>query len=131
MAKIESVQRQITRYICNKMNIFYKNYNHRLEILKLKSIEMRRNLKILTLIHKIKNDKYNVLYNLKYRFNFIETRNGTKIVKPYNVVNFCDRNFVIYSIHLYNTLPNEVRCEEKLSPFLSKCEKYFKSIAIV
>ena len=96
------------------MGLYNLNYSERLKSLNLRSLEIRRQLKVLRTLYRIKNNKYTTLSRLKVRYNFVETRNGSKIVKPYNRINFCDKNFLIYSIDLFNSLLKGINDEEKM-----------------
>jgi len=122
--KIESIQRKITRDICYKTNFRDQSYCDRLLYLKLDSLEMRRKIKILKTIFMLKYEKVNHLYHLKSRYNFVNTRNGCKIEKPFSRTNICDKNFLIHSIDLFNNLPIDARNEYKLSMFISKCKAF-------
>ena len=113
------------------MGLFNINYSERLKVLKLQTLDIRRKLKILKIVYKIKYDKFNNFYHLKECYNFIETRNGIKIVKPYNRIHFCDKNFVINSINLFNSLPKDISNEHKFSCFVKKCESYFNSLQLL
>ena len=85
---------------------------------------MRRKIKILKTVFMLKYEKVNHLYHLKSRYNFVNTRNGCKIEKPFTRTNICDKNFIIYSIDLFNNLPIDARNEYKFSMFISKCKAF-------
>ena len=79
----EQVQKTYTRIVCKKLNIKYSNYNHRLEIFKINSLEYRRVkfdlIQVYKIVHKLIDldfsnffslSNYNSLYNLRrHRFN--------------------------------------------------------------
>jgi len=85
---------------------------------------MRRKIKILKTVFKLKYEKVNHLYHLKSHYNFVDTRNGCKIERSFTRINICSKNFIIYSIDLFNNLPLEARNECKLSIFIQKCRAF-------
>lgn len=61
--KIESIQIQFTQKLCQKLNIKYSSYNHRLKILNLETLEIRRLKSDLKLVYKIHNNLINLNIN--------------------------------------------------------------------
>ena len=120
--KIESIQRHITEYISFKSGLKNLNYFERLEKLDLIPITVRKNLKVLTFIFKSIHNYTDIPNNWKNIFISIHTRNGVLIEKIHTRIKFCDQNFFIFALNLFNYLPLDIRCETNLSKFLTKCK---------
>jgi hypothetical protein len=96
--KIEKVQKNITKYICNKTKLFDLTYEQRLKYLELKSLENWRYIQILILIFNIKR-KLNRIPKIWFNeINFtINNRNGTYISVNKYRINLCDKSFSSYA----------------------------------
>jgi len=127
---IEKVQRKITRNICYSLGYNDMSYYNRLQLLKLLPLEVRYKIKILKVIFKIKINKPHHLMHINNNYVFKDTRNGTVIDKPICRINFCKKNFIIYSIDLFNSLPKQIRNETKFSKFIQLCQEYFFKLCI-
>lgn len=126
--KLESIQRKIFKQICYKMKIFNYNYNQRLKLLNITSLECRRNVSILKTVFKCLNNFGNVSNHWKSHYIIANNdRNGIHIIKPKTRNIFCDKNFFVHSINLFNDLPKDVRNETNINKFLSECEIYFSN----
>ena len=78
--EIESVQRQVTKFICNKKGFYDMSYEQRLESLNLDSIQMRRETNILITVFKCIHNYKEVPNIWKNIFKTNYTRNS----KPLN-----------------------------------------------
>ena len=67
--KIESVQRNFTRLICNRCNISDSSYNERLVKLGLRSLEYRRWEFDLFMLYEIINGKYKAFFSQFFSFS--------------------------------------------------------------
>jgi len=125
---MELIQRKITKYICYKINNNDLKYHERLKFLNLQSLHVRNNLKILKIIHRFKYNKFTAYDHLKHYYKFYDSRNGIFIEQLFSRIYFCDKNFVCNSINLFNSLPKDIRNEQKYSVFIRKCESYFNAL---
>ena len=126
--KIESIQRSITKQICHKMNLNEYNYTQRLEALNISSLECRRNVRTLKILFKCIHDFNGVPNHWKDFYSILRNdRNGRIIDKPKTRNNFCDKNFFIHSIQLFNSLPIDIRNENNLNLFLTKCQHFYNN----
>ena len=122
--RIESIQRKVTKYICRKM---HKNieYNLRLKLLNLKTLESRRKISVLKMVFKSIYDFSDIPYHWKSRFELSNNnRNGIMICKPKTRINCCDKNFFTFSIDLFNSMPMYIRNESSYKCFLTKCNDF-------
>ena len=79
------------------------NYNQRLKYLNIDSLETRRKINILKIVFKYIMNSTDIPYNWKIMYNLSHnTRNGRLIIKPSTRNHFCDKNFFMYSINLFN-----------------------------
>ena len=121
--RLESVQRNVTKYICYKMRKYDLTYENRLEFLNIYTLEKRRKIQILKIVYKIKNRLYeckNKWFNELFFYN--TTRNGSfcKIPIKHNV-----KEFFINASKIYNSLPQNIRSENKYRKFVNYLELYF------
>jgi len=75
--EIESVQRQITKFICYKNGLTNLTYHQRLEILGVESLKLRRETKILLTVFKCIHSLSDVPDLWKHIFIVENTRNGS------------------------------------------------------
>ena len=121
--KLESLQRLFTRRLCQNFNIKYRNYNHRLKMFNLDSLEMRRIKTDLILFYKIFNhlidlDKSNFCMRSKVLKYYQLRRNQYHLQWPDNPKTTIRRNFFTYRItNLWNNLPNTVVASKSLTQF--------------
>ena len=124
--KIESVQALFSRKILQRCNIKYKSYFHRLEILNLESLEVRRLKADLILFFKILNnlvDLDSTIYITKSDLsNLFNLRRHTHHLKwPTNPKSTIRRNFFTFRIiNLWNSLPDNIVTSKSLSEFKLK-----------
>ena len=123
--RIESVQRNITRFICYKLNLFDVDYKTRLEILGLKALDSRRNIKILSKVFAIKYNKEFIPNDWFEKYKFVNTRIGRNIIVPKTRINFCDKNFFIYSFKLFNNQTLIIRDSNSYSSFFKHINDVF------
>lgn len=122
--KIESVQRQITKFICNKLMLYSINYKERLLKLNLKPLQLRREILCLRHAYNCIHNRNCVPLNWREKFKIKETRNGPLLEVPFSRISLCDHNFFIFSINLFNSLPKEIRSCNTLSSFIKESEYY-------
>ena len=72
--KVENVQKFFTRTVLRKCGIGYVNYDNRLKLFQLKSLENRRTVLQLTTLHKIVHCKFDFDASLILEFNQRESR---------------------------------------------------------
>ena len=118
---IEQVQRLFTRKLLQRNNVKYNDYNHRLEILHLQSLELRRLHFDLVTIYKITNN----LINLNFE-QFFELRNSNYSLRqhmlsfkkpPVPKTSTLKNSFKYRVIEAWNFLPNKLVTAKSLSIF--------------
>ena len=108
--KIEKIQRKITKQICNSMSQINLEYNERLKLLKLDSLESRRKFSVIKLLYKSVNNYPEIPNHWKTKYEFRDNdRNGFLLCKPFSRNCFSDKNMFNYSIDLFNSLPKVLR----------------------
>jgi len=121
---IESVRRKITKFISFKNGISGLTYTQRLQNLNLEPLKIRRYTKCLIIVFKCINH-YNTVPNLwKNIFKFKSTRNGLILDIPITRLKFCDKNFFINSMYIFNNLPIFIRNEKNLSLFTQNVKQF-------
>jgi len=124
---LEKVQRFFTRAILKKANVAYRDYHHRLQILKLKSLEYRR-------LEFDMNMCYKILYNLVDldATSFFMLDNGVYMTRGHSMklkLQNCNYDFRKYFfplrvINVWNSLPEYVVTANSIKNFktrLSSC----------
>ena len=124
ISEIESVQRQITKFICYKKGLTNLTYQQRLEILGIESLKLRRETKILLTVFKCIHSFNDVPDLWKDIFIVKNTRNGLLLNIPNIRFKFSDKNFFINAMKLFNSLPITIRNETKLSTFKQNVKKF-------
>jgi Reverse transcriptase (RNA-dependent DNA polymerase)/Endonuclease-reverse transcriptase len=125
---LETIQRKITKTITYKLGFQDLSYNERLTKLKIKPISVRRQFKILKLIHKCKITPSEVPLNWTEIFKFTERhRSGTQIVPIFARTAASDKNFFVYASKMYNMLPTNVRNEGSMNVFCQKLNLHLNS----
>lgn len=127
--KIESVQRHITKYICFKNGKLNMSYLQRLEHLNLESLQLRREIKGLIIVFKCIHNFTDVPDLWKDNFIVKNTRNGIKLELRKTRLKFCDKNYFIYFIRIFNLLPIYIRNESKLSCFIQNVKELKKIVS--
>ena len=122
---IESIQRKCTKFICNKLCKYDYNYDMRCDALGLKTLDSRRKIKILCKVYSFIKSPHLVPNELINCFEVYSNRNGLFIKMSKIRIKFCDKNFVLYGIELFNNLPMDIRNLDKFSLFKSHIIKYF------
>ena len=128
--KAESIQRRFTRRLCQKTNTRYNNYEHRLEILNLDTLEIRRVKFDLIIMYKIYHniidinytdlfldDIASTNYNLRGHKNKIQPQkySGSTIRHSF----FCNR-----IINLWNKLPEHIINSITLQNFKTRLNQF-------
>jgi hypothetical protein len=93
------------------------SYKQRLENLNLESLQLRRKLNILLIVFEFIHNFTDVPNIWKNIFKTKITRNGLFLELPKTRMKFCNKNFIINAIHLFNSLPICIRNESKLKIF--------------
>ena len=126
--EVESIQRRITKSICQRSNITFSSYEERLTKLNLESLQSRRIKNDLILLYKVVNglvdiDASNILcfsnlggYNLRRHTQHIDRQ---KLSKTQSRQNFFSCRVVSY----WNELDDEVVSSQTLTGFKSKLKK--------
>jgi hypothetical protein len=123
--KIEKIQRKITKQILCKIGIFDLGYNERLIHLNIMSLESRRKLSYLKTLYNCINKSLSVPPTWMTKFKFSNNvRNGKVLYKPKTRNNLTDKNFFIYSIDLFNSLPRSLRDQILLKTFVKNCKSF-------
>ena len=122
--RVESIQRHITKYICIKLKLYNLSYSERLTKLDLKPLIVRKNLKMLKYAFKSIYNYIDVPFCWKNKFIIKETRNGLLLENIHSRLQFCDKNFFIYTINLFNSLPVNIRNEKQFVKFISLSESF-------
>ena len=128
--KAESIQRRFTRRLCQKTNTRYNNYEHRLEILNLDTLEIRRVKFDLIIMYKIYHniidinytdlfldDIASTNYNLRGHKNKIQPQkySGSTIRHSF----FCNR-----IINRWNKLPEHIINSITLQNFKTRLNQF-------
>ena len=79
---------------------------------------------MLKLVFKSIHEYKDVPLSWKNKFVIKDTRNGLMLEKIHTRLQFCDKNFFVYTINLFNSLPNEIRNEKQSVKFIFLCEKF-------
>ncbi len=127
--KIESVQRLFTRKLLKNLNLSYTNYHHRLEILQLETLEMRRVKLDLIFTYKILHGLVDINNCDFLKINpIVRTHNLRRhkfhLQLPYVPKSLIASNFFTYRIlNVWNKLPSRIVCSETLAIFKSQLNK--------
>ena len=70
---IEKIKKRITKYICYKLSKSGLHYEQRLNLLNLKTLKSRRDMKILKIVHKIRSHSFEIPINWFSYLNFYTT----------------------------------------------------------
>ena len=128
--KIESVQIRFTKFLCRKLNIRYQSYLHRLEILKLQTLEIRRVKQDMILVYKMLNNlvdlDFRKYFTINHNLNRYNLRRHTLYLKlPIFASSSTRHNFFSYrAVKTWNQLPNEVVTASSLSSFKTKLSNF-------
>ncbi len=124
--RLESLQAKFTRRLCQKLNLSYKSYFHRLQILNLETLEIRRVKLDLILTYKIHHNLVDLnsnesfaksrsiqLYNLR--------RHPFHLDKPSIPKTIVRQNFFYYRVvNTWNKLPKSIVESKTLAAFKRK-----------
>ena len=119
---IESVQQIFTRKICQRANISYKDYNDRLRILNLQSLQTRRVKNDLVMLYKILNNIVDVDYSDYFELNNLGghylRRHSLYINRKVTPKTSCCQNFfTLRVIKHWNDLPDSTVTSPSLTIF--------------
>ena len=123
---IESIQAKFTKRLCQKLNITFNSYPHRLELLNLESLEIRRIKIDLILTYKILNNLLDIDPNKFFIINPSLSRYNLRRHKLYlqtqdNPNTSFRKNFYSHRAPIFwNQLPEEVVTAETLNIFKIK-----------
>ena len=121
--KIESVQGFYTKKLLQRLGISSHDYQHRLDILKLESLEFRRIYFDMILVYKILNGYVDIDLNELFTFNPREYNlrgHGQTLKKPNYLLDITRNYFSVRSVRIWNALPNEIVSSTTLSLFKSR-----------
>ena len=126
---LEQVQRSFTSKIQGMRDL---NYWERLEVLKIKSLQRRREIIIITHIWKIKNGIYPNSFNLTFR-TYRRTGAAQAILLPLprgrsRLQSIYEESFLIKSCKLWNTLPANLTHIDSLSSFKYQLNKFVSGL---
>ena len=128
--KVESVQATFTRLLCRKLNISYNNYSHRLSILNLETLEMRRVKTDLIFLYKVLHNlvdlDFNDFFKLSSTAQFYNLRRHSyHIERPKPFKTSVRNNFFINRpINTWNSLPNDIVSSKTLKIFKTKLNNF-------
>ena len=118
----EKAQRSFTKRLCKKLNISFRDYEDRLKILKIESLEYRRLKTDLILTYKIINNLIDLnipnfftfsqvhsIYSLRRHTLYLEKSDSTTPIRQ----NFFSKRI----INTWNALPNSIITSETLTIF--------------
>ena len=127
--KIESIQTKFTRKLCQKLNIKFNSYLHRLDILNLETLEKRRIKSDLILTYKFYNNLLDIEFKDFFQESVITNRYNLRRHNKYlDKPELCDtkarRNFFSNRIiKIWNKLPQDIILSKTLTIFKSKLNK--------
>ena len=108
------------------MNDFGLNYNERLEKLRLNTLSVRRNIKILKFTQKIRLNTESIPNDWNSRLNFVENdRTGTKIVNEMIRISKCEKSYFYFSSNIFNNLPINIRSETNFKIFTKLVNDFY------
>jgi hypothetical protein len=122
--RIESVQKKVTRFICNKLGK-YLNYEQRLKYLKLNTLQNRKLIRGLNILKRIKDSDNLLPQSWLNSILFHNSRNGIVIKIPKTRIKKCDQQFFIRISKEFNDLPKDIRNSITQTNFI-KNVKIFK-----
>ena len=109
-----NIQIQFTQRLCQKLNIKYENYTHRLEILNLETLETRRLKHDLILVYKFHSNLINLNFNEFFTKNTLDKiynlrRHDNYLQLPDICKTTVRRNFFSQRIvKIWNKLPQHI-----------------------
>ena len=121
--QIEAVQKRFTRKLCQKLNISFKDYKHRLGLLNIESLEYRRIKFDLILLYKIFNNLIDVDFNQLFKLSEVTDKYNLRrhvlhLQKPKFAKTSIRNNFFSYRIiNIWNRLPEVCVCSPTLAVF--------------
>ena len=119
----ENTQKTFTRKLCKKLNLKYNSYTHRLDILNLESLELRRVKCDLILVYKLINKLLDVNDTNFFTLSEIHSkytlrRNSLYLLKPKSFRTSIRENFFSNRIvNTWNKLPNYIVTSSNLTIF--------------
>ena len=124
---LEQIQRKFTHKIDGLRE---ENYWKRLEMLKIFSLQRRRERKNIIYVWKIKNSMVRNDIELKFEMNSRRSKYAA-ILKPMpkikgKILTAFEQTFIIRCAKLWNKLPTELMLEEHYKSFLYKLDKWLE-----
>jgi hypothetical protein len=107
--RIESVQKKVTRFICNKLGKYYLNYEQRLKYLKLNTLQNRKLIRGLNILKRIKDSDNLVSRIWLNSILFDNSINDIAIKIPKTRIKRCNQQFFIRISEEFNYLPENIR----------------------
>ena len=129
--KLEKIQQKFTKKLCYMSR---HTYWERLKLLRIYSLQRRRERASLTYVWKIKNKLVPNDICLEFTTGCRELRSGEKaIIKPMprttgSALSSYEASFVVRAAKLWNSLPSILTEITSLNAFVSKLDKYLKLI---
>ena len=121
--KIESIQQKFSRYLCQKLNIKYDNYYHRLQILKLETLEARQIKSDLILTYKLINNLLDIniteFFNNSTLHQKYQLRRHNQYLKLPNLCKTTIRRHFFSNriVKIWNKLPSDLVNSKSLEIF--------------
>jgi len=125
--RIEKIQKKVTKFICNKLNIYNVKYKERLKILNIKSLYSRRLIQILSFLFKMYYKPHNFQNSLLNNVQFYKHhRHGILINVPKIRIELCNKYLFNYASTMFNNLPFYIRNETVYSKFVNSLNCIYK-----
>ena len=125
---VEKVQRQFTKRLCQKNNIKFQDYDERLHILNLETLETRRIKFDITLMFKIKNNLIDIDFD-KFFKNKLSTNYNLRghdqqlDIPKYSGSKYHDNFFSNRILNIWNNLPQDLVNSRNLYTFKTNLNK--------
>ena len=118
----ESIQRKFTRILCQRANISFSDYNDRLQMLKLESLQSRRTKNDLVFLYKILHNLVDVPFDDYFKCSDFSghdlRRHNLHLVRPKPSKTLCRQNFfTVRVIDHWNKLPTNIITSPSLTTF--------------
>ena len=127
--RIEQIQRMFTRKLLQRTNTKYNDYNHRLEILGMQRLELRRLHRDLITLYKIIQNQIDLSFEnlFELKENTYNLRRHTMNLKtpPVAQTGLMKNSFKYRVIEAWNYLPNEIVTSKTIAMFKKRFEQHF------
>ena len=128
--RVESIQRRFTRLACQKTNTQFTSYNHRLRLMNLETLELRRVRFDLLLLFKIYNEIVDINFNDHFERNIAmqnyNLRGHNFKLEQSKYSGSTHRNNFFYErvIPIWNALPKSVAESSCIKNFKTELDKF-------